>query len=110
MRMAVVEREHMGGSCVNFGCLPSKAVHASARLAHLARRGADWGIEIGDVRPVLRDVIARAQALVERAETYITKDYERGGVELICAHARLAGRSEEGEGFVVTLDDAGMIS
>jgi pyruvate/2-oxoglutarate dehydrogenase complex dihydrolipoamide dehydrogenase (E3) component len=108
--VAVAERAHMGGSCVNFGCLPSKAVHASARLAHLARRGADFGIEVGGVRPNLREVLARARALINEAETHITRDFERGGVELLCVHARLAGRTDDGKGFTVLLDDNGTIS
>ena len=43
-RVALAERKHLGGSCVNFGCTPTKAAIASARVAHLARRG-------GRVRP-----------------------------------------------------------
>ena len=40
-KTAVIEREHVGGTCINEGCTPTKTMVASARVAHLARRGAD---------------------------------------------------------------------
>src|SRR5487761_588330 len=42
-RTAVIEREHIGGTCVNVGCTPTKTMVASARVAYLARRAADYG-------------------------------------------------------------------
>ena len=102
-RVALAEREHMGGSCVNFGCMPSKAVHASARVAHLARNGRDYGVDVAGVEPVLADVLARARGHSETAERHITGAFEDNGVKLICAHARLAGR--HGEGYRVAVGD-----
>ena len=49
-RVAIAERgEHLGGSCVNFGCTPTKAVVASAKLAHQARRAAEYGLRVSGV-------------------------------------------------------------
>ncbi len=45
-KTAVVERKLLGGTCVNVGCIPTKALVASARAAHMARRGADFGVRI----------------------------------------------------------------
>ena len=39
-----IEREHLGGTCVNNGCIPTKSLVASARVAHIARRAADFGV------------------------------------------------------------------
>ena len=47
-RVALIEGGKVGGSCVNYGCTPTKALVASARAAHMARRGADFGVEIPD--------------------------------------------------------------
>ncbi len=102
-RVALAEREHMGGSCVNFGCMPSKAVHASARVAHLARNGREWGIEVGEVKPILEDVLARARVWTEKARHHIRKSFEENDVHLYQGHARLAGR--HGDGYVVTVGD-----
>ena len=46
-RVALIEREHMGGTCLNDGCTPTKALVASARVAHMARRAAEFGVTLG---------------------------------------------------------------
>ena len=46
-KTALVERDHVGGTCVNEGCTPTKTMVASARVAHLARRAADYGVQTG---------------------------------------------------------------
>ena len=64
-RIAIVEREHVGGTCVNVGCTPTKTMVASARVAHLARRAADYGVHAGSVRVDLGEVVGRARRVVE---------------------------------------------
>ena len=49
-KVALLEREHLGGSCVNYGCTPTKRMLASAQVAHGARDAARYGVEVGDVR------------------------------------------------------------
>ena len=49
LRTALIEREHVGGTCVNEGCTPTKTMVASARVAYLARRGADYGVHTGPI-------------------------------------------------------------
>jgi len=64
MRVAVIERQRFGGTCVNTGCMPTKTMVASAYAAHLARRAADYGVTIGGGIAVdMRRVHARAQAV-----------------------------------------------
>ena len=109
-RVGLAERRHLGGSCVNFGCLPSKAVHASARVAHQARRAADFGVSVDGVRADLPDVLARARAMINLVRTHIGDREEATGVSLLPAHARLAGRADDGEGFRVSLDAGGQVS
>src|SRR6266404_6277304 len=46
-KTAIIERKLIGGTCVNVGCIPTKTLIASARAAHVARRGADFGVTIG---------------------------------------------------------------
>ncbi len=58
--MAIVERKLIGGTCVNVGCIPTKALVASARAAHMARRGPDFGVQLdGPVRVDMKRVKAR---------------------------------------------------
>lgn len=46
MKTAIIERKLFGGTCVNVGCIPTKALVASARAAHMARRGAEFGVPL----------------------------------------------------------------
>lgn len=57
--VAVIERKLAGGTCVNYGCIPTKTLVASAHAAHLARRGADYGIGTGDITVDMARVKAR---------------------------------------------------
>jgi pyruvate/2-oxoglutarate dehydrogenase complex dihydrolipoamide dehydrogenase (E3) component len=56
IKVALVERSHLGGTCVNDGCIPTKTMVASARAAHVARRAADYGVTVGG--PVTVDMKA----------------------------------------------------
>ena len=58
---ALIEREHVGGTCVNVGCTPTKTMVASARVAYLARRATDYGVHTGPVTvPPRRSAAAQA--------------------------------------------------
>jgi pyruvate/2-oxoglutarate dehydrogenase complex dihydrolipoamide dehydrogenase (E3) component len=64
MQVAIVERGRFGGTCVNNGCTPTKTLIASAYAAHLARRGADYGLQLGAVKVDMARVKARKDAIV----------------------------------------------
>src|ERR1700726_5201987 len=64
-RTALVEREHVGGTCVNEGCSPTKTMVASGRVAYLARRGADYGVHTGAITVDMSRVRERKRAIVE---------------------------------------------
>lgn len=57
--VAVIERKLVGGTCVNYGCIPTKTLVASAHAAHLARRGAEYGVGTGDITVDMAKVKAR---------------------------------------------------
>ena len=62
--VAIVERRHVGGTCVNTGCKPTKTMVASAYAAHLARRGADYGVNVGSVSIDMGKVAERARKVI----------------------------------------------
>ena len=62
--VAVVERKHVGGTCVNTGCVPTKTLVASAHAAHTARRGPDYGVATGSVTVAMEKVKARKDGIV----------------------------------------------
>lgn len=65
--VALIERDHLGGTCVNVGCTPTKTMVASARVAYLARRSGDFGVHTGPISVDLQAVRQRKQAMVEGA-------------------------------------------
>jgi pyruvate/2-oxoglutarate dehydrogenase complex dihydrolipoamide dehydrogenase (E3) component len=64
MRTALVERAHIGGTCINEGCTPTKTMVASARVAYLTRRGANYGVATGDIQIDLKRVRQRKRDIV----------------------------------------------
>jgi pyruvate/2-oxoglutarate dehydrogenase complex dihydrolipoamide dehydrogenase (E3) component len=91
-KTAVIERKHVGGSCINFGCTPTKAMAASARVAYLARRADDYGVRTGAVEVDLASVRQRTQAIVERFRSGVLEALESAdNVELIFGHAAFEG-------------------
>lgn len=64
-RVALIEREHVGGTCVNVGCTPTKTMVASARVAYLAHRGDDYGVQTGPITIEMKKVRQRKRAIVE---------------------------------------------
>ena len=91
-KVAVIEREHVGGTCINVGCTPTKTMVASGRVAYLARRGADYGVKAGPVKVDMRRVLERKRAVVERFRNGGQKSLEQApNCELIFGEARFAG-------------------
>jgi pyruvate/2-oxoglutarate dehydrogenase complex dihydrolipoamide dehydrogenase (E3) component len=92
-RTALIEREHLGGTCVNDGCMPTKALVASARAAHIARRASDFGVVIGG--PVSVDmaaVKARKDAIVAQSQRNLARWLDTtAGLDLHWGHARFVG-------------------
>src|SRR6202161_442834 len=69
LRTALIERKHVGGTCVNEGCTPTKTMVASARVAYLARRAADYGVHTGDIRIDMERVRQRKRDIVTSFRT-----------------------------------------
>ena len=92
MRTALVEREHVGGTCINEGCTPTKTMVASARVAYLARRGADYGVLTGELKIDLARVRERKRAIVESFRNGSQSRIEKTEkLELIFGEAEFTG-------------------
>jgi pyruvate/2-oxoglutarate dehydrogenase complex dihydrolipoamide dehydrogenase (E3) component len=78
-KTALIEREHVGGTCVNEGCTPTKTMVASARVAYLARRAADYGVHTG---PVTVDMLR-----VRQRKRDIVTSFRDGDLKRIAAAA-----------------------
>ena len=92
-KTAIIERKLFGGTCVNVGCIPTKTLIASARAAHVARNGADFGVAIdGRITVDMMRVKARKDAVVRQSNEGVTK-WLRGtpNLTVLEGHARLEG-------------------
>jgi len=94
-RTALVEREHVGGTCINEGCTPTKTMVASARVTYLARRGADYGVRTGPVTVDLSRVRERKQAVVDSFRNSGQRRLEStANLDLIFGDARFTGAKQ----------------
>ncbi|MES2462809.1 MAG: FAD-dependent oxidoreductase [Armatimonadota bacterium] len=97
LTVALAERKHLGGSCANFGCTPTKAVLASAKVAHLARRAEEFGIRVPTVEVDFPAVLAGAKAIVRESREGLDDEFKQGeNPTLLRGHARFVGRTDSG--------------
>src|SRR5262249_11231679 len=89
-RVLVVERQLVGGTCINFGCTPTKTMIASARAAHVARTAGRLGVHAGPVTVDFGAVVARKNRIVETWRAGVLSRLRSAGpnVELTYGHAR----------------------
>jgi len=92
MRTVLIEREHVGGTCVNEGCTPTKTMIASGRVAYLARRAADYGVHTGAVSIDLQKVRERKRNIVNNFRNgNQTRIEKTANLDLIFGEARFTG-------------------
>ncbi|MEV3904715.1 FAD-containing oxidoreductase [Mycobacterium sp. NPDC050551] len=104
--VAVIERKLVGGTCVNYGCIPTKTLVASAHAAHLARRGADYGIGTGDVAVDMAKVKARKDKIMLDDRHGVESWLEgMAGCTFIRGHARFTDpHTVDVDGRILTAD------
>ena len=108
-QVVLVERKHLGGSCANFGCTPTKAVIASARVAHLAQRAAEFGLAIPTVSVDFAAVLASARAIVLESRDGLDEEFAGSdNPVLLRGHARFAGK--DANGFRVRIGDTDIVT
>ena len=104
LRTALIERRHVGGTCINEGCTPTKTMVASARVAWLARRGADYGVHTGDIRIDMERVRERKRDIVNSFRNGSqTRIEETANLDLIFGDASFI----DARSVLVRLNDGG---
>jgi pyruvate/2-oxoglutarate dehydrogenase complex dihydrolipoamide dehydrogenase (E3) component len=102
-KTALIEREHVGGTCVNEGCTPTKTMVASARVAYLARRAADYGVHAGAISIDMLRVRQRKRDIVASFRGGSERGLAAAGVELVRGEASFRSSRE----VEVRLNDGG---
>jgi pyruvate/2-oxoglutarate dehydrogenase complex dihydrolipoamide dehydrogenase (E3) component len=93
-RVALIERAEVAGTCINYGCTPTKTMVASAQRAWQVRHADELGIEVGSMRVNLEQVRARKRKIVEQFRTSSEKRFASGQPELVRGEARFVGPKE----------------
>jgi pyruvate/2-oxoglutarate dehydrogenase complex dihydrolipoamide dehydrogenase (E3) component len=76
-KVALIEKEHLGGTCINTGCTPTKTMVASAQVAHYARSASRWGVRAGEVSVDLPAVVARKDSIVNQWRSGLQRKAEQ---------------------------------
>jgi pyruvate/2-oxoglutarate dehydrogenase complex dihydrolipoamide dehydrogenase (E3) component len=91
-KTALIEREHVGGTCINEGCTPTKTMVASAKTAYVDRRSADYGVHDGPVTVDMPEVRRRKRAMVDSfRESSVQRIEATAGLDLISGEASFTG-------------------
>ncbi|MEM7350914.1 MAG: FAD-dependent oxidoreductase, partial [Acidobacteriota bacterium] len=89
-KVALIEKHQMGGDCLNTGCVPSKALIRSAKMAHYAKRAKDWGFRSAEVDFDFADVMARVHRVIKAIEPHDSVERYTGlGVECVAGEATI---------------------
>lgn len=90
MKVAVVERENLGGICLNWGCIPTKALLKSAQVYEYAKHAEAYGIKVENVSPDFEQIVARSRNVADTMSKGIQFLFKKHNIEVICGFGRLA--------------------
>lgn len=91
-KVAVVERAEAGGVCLNWGCIPTKALLKSAQVYHYCKSAAQYGLDLtGEVKPDMAKIVARSRTVAETMQKGVQFLLKKNNVEVIPGFARLEG-------------------
>ena len=90
-KTALIERAYFGGTCVNYGCTPTKTLVASAHTAYSARHSDKYGVQTGDVSVDMKAVVARKTAVVEDFRGDINDNLQHENLQIFCGDAKFTG-------------------
>lgn len=90
LKTAVVERAELGGICLNWGCIPTKALMKSAQVYRYMQHSADYGVICsGEVKPDFAAIVARSRAVAENMSKGIQFLFKKNNIEIIAGHGKI---------------------
>lgn len=93
-KVALIEKEFLGGTCINYGCTPTKAMIASAKMAFQAKRALDYGVKTGKVSVSLLKIMARKNEIVHQFRNSTAKGLKKLKVDVIYGTASFTGHKQ----------------
>lgn len=94
MKVGVVERESLGGICLNWGCIPTKALLKSAQVYEYMQHGEDYGLELGESKPNFEKVIGRSRNIANSMSKGINFLFRKNKIDVIEGEARLKSKGK----------------
>ena len=94
LKTAVVEREHLGGICLNWGCIPTKALLRTSELYHLFQRADEFGLSVKDVSYDLKKVVARSRAVAKQLSQGVGYLLKKNKVTVFDGEAKFSGKGK----------------
>ncbi|WP_372612165.1 dihydrolipoyl dehydrogenase [Aquicoccus sp.] len=94
LSVAIIEREHMGGICLNWGCIPTKALLRSAEVFHLMHRAKEFGLSVEKPGFDLDAVVKRSRGVAKQLNSGVTHLLKKNKVTAIMGEARVAGKGK----------------
>jgi dihydrolipoamide dehydrogenase len=112
-KVAIVERESLGGICLNWGCIPTKALLKSAQVMEYAKHSADYGIELNDAKPNFENVIKRSRGVADKMNKGVTFLMKKNKIDVIMGNGKLLSPTKlevtAGDGNKQTLEAKNII-
>ncbi len=94
LKTALVEREHLGGICLNWGCIPTKALLRSSEINHLLHRLDEFGFSAKDISFDIKKVVARSRGVASQLSTGVKGLLKKNKVTVFDGHGKLAGKGK----------------
>ena len=94
LKTAIVEREHMGGICLNWGCIPTKAMLRSSEVFHLMERASEFGLKAENIGYDLDAVVKRSRGVAKQLNSGVTHLLKKAKVTALMGEATLVGKDK----------------
>jgi len=94
MKTAVIEREHLGGICLNWGCIPTKALLRSSEVWHILQNLKDYGLKADNLEFDLQAIVERSRGVAKQLSGGIAHLLKKNKIEVVMGEAKLAGNGE----------------
>ena len=94
LKTAIVEREHLGGICLNWGCIPTKAMLRSSEVFHLMERARDFGLKADKIGYDLDAVVKRSRAVAKQLNSGVGHLMKKNKIQVVMGEATLPGKGK----------------
>jgi len=93
LKVAIVEREHMGGICLNWGCIPTKAMLRSSEIFHLMHRASEFGLSVDKINFDLEAVVKRSRGVASKLNAGISHLLKKNKIDAFIGNASIIAKN-----------------